>query len=204
MVNTPHNDGHIKKTLASDNNELLHMLSTDSKKFSRTVAFAGLDYDTKRKKLDDFDDEFSEFIIAGKFKLCNTFYGIFREATKNAADHSENNMTVDITMTKNPEEKTITIIFFISDGWVGLPYTHEELEAIFATTIQKKEHRQQKGNKNRGLWLGMIKTAAELSKTDLILHNKGKIYHINNLGLQHDIKAQDKFGYQWIGIFELI
>ncbi|MEI7920258.1 MAG: hypothetical protein WCH65_09320 [bacterium] len=116
MINILHNDEPTKSILASDNNELLDTLSTDTKRFSRTVVFAGLDYDTKRNTLDEFDDELSDFFIAGKFKLLNPFYNIFREATKNAADHSESNMTVDVTMTKNLKEKTLTITFFISDG----------------------------------------------------------------------------------------
>ncbi|MEI7920257.1 MAG: hypothetical protein WCH65_09315 [bacterium] len=50
----------------------------------------------------------------------------------------------------------------------------------------------------------MIKTAAELSRTDLVLHNKGEIYHINDLGLQNDVKAQDRFGYEGVGIFDML
>jgi signal transduction histidine kinase len=202
MINTFHTPKQSDTPMSFDKKKLFDALKEDTQRFSWTLKFKGLDYDTKREKLDDFDDEITDVVCTENFKLRNIFLRLIREMTKNAADHSGTDATVELSITKNPEAKTISIKFLISDDWEGFPYTEEKIQKKFDTLLQRDD-RKQKWSKNRWIWLSMIKAAAQQSQTDLILHNRWNIIHLNDIGLQKESKTQERFWYEGLGIFDI-
>ncbi len=202
MINKLHTPEQTNTSPSFDKKELLDALKEHAQTFSWTLKFKGLDYDTRRERLDDFDDEFTDVVCTENFKLRNIFLGLTREITKNAADHSETDATVELSITKDSKTKTISIKFFISDEWEGFPYTEEKIQKKFDTLLQRDD-RKQKGSQNRWVWLSMIKSAAQQSQTDLILHNKWNIIHLHDIGLQKESKAQERFWYEGLGIFDM-
>lgn len=202
MINTPTDDENILKKETSDTEELLNILQNDTKRFSWKLEVVGLDYDTRREELDAFDDELSDILYKERFKDFHVVSEFIKEITKNSVDHSDSNTAIELTMIRDQQTKKISVRFLITDEWPGLPWDEDEINRLF--NWKSSENWKKKGNQNFGIGLYRIKWWRERLTMDIILHNKWKMQHLNDLGLQKNVKANDKFWYEWFGIFDLV
>lgn len=204
MVNTPQTPENINKNITPNKDELLNTLSEETKTFSCKLEFIGLEYEERREKVENVVDELIDFLYKEKIHKWNTVMHLFKEIIKNSADHSSSDMQINIELKKDTTSpKKIEIEFFLYDGWPGISYEESDIKNFFDTG-ESPPNWQKKGKNNFWVWLGIIKAVADQCTIDLILHNQWKKIYLNDIWLQKDVKAQDKFWYEWYGVFDII
>lgn len=157
---------------------------THHKEDTKVLELQWLSYQDKRDKLDEYED----FLIEkfNHIKHWNAIINLLREILKNSADHTDWDVYVTVTTEKIWEQ--IKVAFSIYDDGPG---------------IQENTTRGKKWPYNFGRGKRRIKDQSESFNIDLIIHNHWKTYHINNLWLQEHSEAKEKFGYEWIWMFDI-
>jgi len=206
MINTPQEQEH-ENTIniqPSNNEELLNTLNEGNKIFSCKLEFVGLDYETRREKVEDVTDEITDFLYQEQFERRNVLMNLLKETIKNSADHSESDMNIKIVLNKNIENGKIHLRFSLYDEWLWLPYEAEYIKRFFDTGETIKDWIK-KGKSNYWIWLGIIKAVAETCNIDLILHNKWNIIHLHDLGMQkEEEKEKHTFWYEGVWMFDIV
>jgi len=170
----------------------------ETQKFSKELKLEWLTKEEKNEILYDLADEIIARIYNQQIEHFQEFIKLRNEILKNAKDHSESNANLFIKITKDPNNTNKwTLYFNISDNWPGIDTCDDEtIKNLFVWT--KKEW-EKKGETNAQVWLNIIWDNLAIGlNIDLILHNKWKIYHINDLWLQKNTKAREKFGYEGV------
>ncbi len=174
----------LKKDLIQDLDECIRLVYNVEKEDTKTIELKWLNYEDKRDKLDEYEDELLEKLKQIKHR--NAMIHLLREILKNSADHTDWDVYVTVTAEKIWDQ--IKVRFEIHDDGPG----------IKANTTRKKRWQY-----NFGIGLWMIEELAKLYNIDLIMHNQGEINHLNNIWLQTNIQSKEKFGYEWIWIFDI-
>ncbi|MCX6822466.1 MAG: ATP-binding protein [candidate division SR1 bacterium] len=204
MVNSlKHNEGFSKLAVSSANGDLLSAINTSTKQFSRDVEFVGLDYETRREKVEEITDVLVDILSNEKLYLWNAFMSFLKEIIKNSADHSGSNMKIEISIHKDIEHEKGYIKFLLCDGGPGLPVEEGDIDETFTDGKRKTlGDWEKKGKFNFGIGLGMIKAITEIIPIDLVLHNRGKLHRLSDAGLQADFSSRNDFGYEGLAMFD--
>lgn len=203
MIDTPQIPENSNNNISPDKNELLDNLQKNTKIFFRKLEFSWLDYEAKREKVENITDELVDFLYKEKIHQRNILMNLFKEIIKNSADHSWSDMHIHIELDKSNDQKKANLRFLLYDKWPGIPYESNYIKYFFDTG-KSPSNREKKGNNNFWIWLGLIKAVSQQCNIDLILHNQWNIIHLNNLGLQKDVKPQKNFWYEGLGTFDII
>ena len=174
----------LKKDLIQDLDECIRLVYNVEKEDTKVLELQWLSYQDKRDKLDEYED----FLIEkfNHIKHWNAIINLLREILKNSADHTDWDVYVTVTTEKIWEK--IKVAFSIYDDGPG---------------IQANTTREKKWQYNFGIGLWMIEELAKIYNIDLIMHNQGEINHLNNIWLQTNIQPKEKFGYEWIWMFDI-
>ncbi|MCX6825116.1 MAG: ATP-binding protein [candidate division SR1 bacterium] len=204
MINIPEQDNQLENTGATPHGDnLFNVLQESSKIFSRKIEFANLDYATRRDKVEDVLDEMIVFLFGERLERANVLTKGLKEIMLNSADHNGNELQININLYRDIDKKKVHLKFSLKDKGSGLPYEEDKIKHFF-TTGESHDNWQKKGKHNFGVGLGIIHALAKDINIDLVLHNKGKIIRLNDLGLQKNIEAQEDFGYEGFGIFNVV
>ena len=115
MINIPRDDGNITPKKSTNNKDLLDTLKEETKTFSWTLEFAGLDYEARREKVEDINDELLTLLYKENINKLNILMRLLKEIIKNCADHSDSNASVTLEIIRDNKIKTVYIKFFIDD-----------------------------------------------------------------------------------------
>lgn len=203
MINIPQIPENINHEFTPNKEEIFDTLNEESINFFRTLEFSWLNYEARREKVEDVTDEIVDLLYKEKIDRRNVLMNLLKEVIKNSADHSGSDMNIEIILHKYISNKKIQLRFSLYDEWPWLPHESEDIKRFFDTG-ETIENRKKKGNSNYWVWLGMIKAVAETCNIDLVLHNWWKTIHLNDLGLQKDVKPQKGFLYEGLGTFDII
>jgi len=174
----------LKKDLIQDLDECIRLVYNVEKEETKTIELKWLNYEDKRDKLDEYEDELLEKLKQIKHR--NAMIHLLREILKNSADHTNGNIYTTIQTEQVWDQ--IKVRFEIHDDGPG---------------IQANTTREKKWQYNFGIGLWMIEELAKIYNIDLIMHNQGEINHLNNIWLQTNIQPKEKFGYEWIWMFDI-
>lgn len=200
MINTPNDIENTNNTITPNKEELFETLHKESINFFHTLDFAWLDYETRRKKIDDIFDSIDDTFLQN-LQTADWIFLFLSEIIKNSADHSESEMYIHICLTKKDGHRA-EILFSLYDKWPGISYEENEIKYFFETG-KSPQNRIKKGKKNFWIGLGVIKAVAEQTNIQLTLHNQWSDICINGDGILPKRMDEYTFWYDGVWIFDI-
>ncbi len=200
MINTPNDIENTNNTITPNKEELFETLHKESINFFHTLDFAWLDYETRRKKIDDIFDSIDDTFLQN-LQTADWIFLFLSEIIKNSADHSESEMYIHICLTKKDDHRA-EMSFSIYDKWPGIPYEEHEIKYFFETG-KSLPNRIKKGKNNFWIGLSMIKALSQDHNIQLTLHNQGKSICINGDILLPKKMDEYTFWYDGVWIFDI-